>query len=116
NDDAALGLAFFLDTLDHDAVVKRTELHGFSSNFFGFWCERVARVMQQLVERWCTLIHSQAISARNDPSPRFFRSSRAEPTLVPASTIAAHFTGSTLATCRLSPRERLCSAGTTRAG
>src|SRR6266446_140371 len=32
NDDAALGLAFFLDALDHDAVVKRTELHGSSSN------------------------------------------------------------------------------------
>src|SRR6185436_2907736 len=27
NNDAALGLAFFLDSLDHDAVVKRTELH-----------------------------------------------------------------------------------------
>jgi hypothetical protein len=40
--------------------------------------------------------------------PRFFRSWRAEPTLVPASTIAAHFTGSTLTTCRLSPRGRLC--------
>src|SRR6266850_2343492 len=51
NDDAALGLAFFLDTLDHDAVVKRTELHGSSSNFFGFWCERLACAMQQLVER-----------------------------------------------------------------
>src|SRR6185312_11137560 len=36
NDDAALGLAFFLDTLDHDAVVKRTELHGSSSKFSGF--------------------------------------------------------------------------------
>src|SRR6476469_1746261 len=32
NDDAALGLAFFLDALDHDTVVKRTELHGSSSN------------------------------------------------------------------------------------
>src|SRR5882762_10879106 len=31
NDDAALGLAFFLDALDHDTVVKRTELHVFSS-------------------------------------------------------------------------------------
>src|SRR5260221_13374716 len=40
NDDAAFGLAFFLDALDHDAVVKRTELHG-SSNFFGIWCERL---------------------------------------------------------------------------
>src|SRR5277367_2015616 len=36
NDDAAFGLAFFLDTLDHDAVVKRTELHGSSSKFSGF--------------------------------------------------------------------------------
>src|SRR5882762_503233 len=36
NDDAALGLAFFLDTLDHDAVVKRTELHDSSSNLSGF--------------------------------------------------------------------------------
>src|SRR5437660_6224571 len=31
NDDAALGLAFFLDSLDHDAVVKRTELHAVAS-------------------------------------------------------------------------------------
>src|SRR6267154_6418597 len=44
----------------------------------------------------------------NDPSLRLLRV-RAEPTLVPASTIAAHFTGSTLTTCRLSARERLCS-------
>src|SRR6185369_2981088 len=29
NDDATLGLAFFLDALDHDTVVERTELHGF---------------------------------------------------------------------------------------
>src|ERR1700730_1194287 len=29
NDDATLGLAFFLDALDHDTVVKRTELHVF---------------------------------------------------------------------------------------
>jgi hypothetical protein len=28
NDDAALGLLFFLDALDDDAVVQRTELHG----------------------------------------------------------------------------------------
>src|SRR5580704_10705120 len=34
NDDAALGLAFFLDTLDHDAVVKRTELHVFPPIFW----------------------------------------------------------------------------------
>src|SRR6185437_10287042 len=33
NDDAALGLAFFLDSLDHDAVVKRTELHAVASIF-----------------------------------------------------------------------------------
>src|SRR5712675_174791 len=33
NDDAALGLAFFLDTLDHDAVVQRTELHVFPPIF-----------------------------------------------------------------------------------
>jgi hypothetical protein len=35
--------SFFLDTLDHDPVVKRTELHGSSSNFFGLWCERLPR-------------------------------------------------------------------------
>ena len=35
NDDAALGLLFFLDALDHDAVVKRTELHASSSNILG---------------------------------------------------------------------------------
>src|SRR6267142_5912353 len=34
NDDATLGFAFFLDALDHDTVVKRTELHGSSSNFW----------------------------------------------------------------------------------
>src|SRR3981189_440026 len=28
NDDAASGLLFGVDTLDHDAVVKRTEFHG----------------------------------------------------------------------------------------
>src|SRR5437899_6771980 len=43
NDDATLGLAFFLDTLDHDPVLKRTELNGSSSNFFGLWCERLPR-------------------------------------------------------------------------
>src|SRR6266404_5305039 len=57
NDDAALGLAFFLDSLDHDAVVKRTELHGSSFQIFGFWCERLACAMQQLVEKWCFLIN-----------------------------------------------------------
>src|SRR5580704_5074870 len=31
NDDAALGLALFLDALDHDTVVQRTELHVSSS-------------------------------------------------------------------------------------
>src|SRR3977135_2890303 len=31
NDDATLGLAFFLNPLDHDTVVKRTELHVSSS-------------------------------------------------------------------------------------
>src|SRR4051812_40654877 len=31
NDDATLGLAFLLDALDHDSVVKRTELHAFAS-------------------------------------------------------------------------------------
>ena len=56
NDDAALGLAFFLDTLDHDAVVKRTELHGSSSNFLGFGAS-AERALQQLVERWCALIN-----------------------------------------------------------
>src|SRR5262245_32398024 len=32
NDDAALGLLFLRDALDHDAIVKRTELHASSSN------------------------------------------------------------------------------------
>src|SRR6185503_20152694 len=31
NDDAALGLLFLRDALDHDAVVKRTELHAVAS-------------------------------------------------------------------------------------
>src|SRR5580693_568785 len=56
NDDAALGLAFFLDTLNHDAVVKRTELHGSSSKFSGFGVS-AERALQQLVERWCALIN-----------------------------------------------------------
>src|SRR5471032_2197076 len=32
DDDAPLGLAFFFNALDHDPVVKRTELHAASSN------------------------------------------------------------------------------------
>src|ERR1700758_4200231 len=35
NDDAALGLLFLRDALDHDAVVKRTELHAAASISFG---------------------------------------------------------------------------------
>ena len=35
NDDAALGLLFLRDALDHDAIVKRTELHASSSNIPG---------------------------------------------------------------------------------
>src|SRR5262249_55171047 len=35
NDDAALGLLFLRDALDHDAVVKRTELHAVASKFVG---------------------------------------------------------------------------------
>src|SRR6185312_15118760 len=31
DDDAALGLVFFRDALDHDAIVKRTELHAVAS-------------------------------------------------------------------------------------
>src|SRR5262249_5188394 len=31
NDDAALGLLFLRDALDHDAIVKRTELHAVAS-------------------------------------------------------------------------------------
>src|SRR5262249_5692481 len=36
NDDAALGLLFFRDALDHDAIVKRTELHAAASINPGF--------------------------------------------------------------------------------
>ena len=36
NDDAAFGFSFFLDTLDHDPIVKRTEFHSSSSNCLGF--------------------------------------------------------------------------------
>src|SRR5215204_1327459 len=35
NNDAALGLLFLRDALDHDAIVKRTELHASSSNIPG---------------------------------------------------------------------------------
>src|SRR3982074_323210 len=56
NDDATLGLAFFLDALDHDTVVKRTELDGSSSNFLSFGVSADS-VLQQLEERWCTLIN-----------------------------------------------------------
>src|SRR5215467_6807005 len=41
NDDAALGLLFLRDALDHDAIVKRTELHAVASIFP--WLPEAAR-------------------------------------------------------------------------
>src|SRR5215475_1905753 len=41
DDDAALGLLFLRDALDHDAVVKRTELHAVASIFP--WLPEAAR-------------------------------------------------------------------------
>src|ERR1051326_5304227 len=51
NDDTALGLLFLRDALDHDAIVKRTELHAVASISFGCASDgRTAAVKQKDME------------------------------------------------------------------